>query len=312
MKMKKDKLIKIFIGICLIIYIISNPSFKKSVEDGFENINANVKQVNLNSEVKNTKVSDDKFKIYFTDVGQADSILIKCNDKYALVDAGNEADGQKLVTYYKNLGVNELEYVFASHPHEDHIGGMDDIINNFKINKFFMTNTYATTKTFENMLDALELKNMKFTVPKIDSTYYLDEAKIIIEYLSNGEKDLNDSSIVVKVIYGNTSFLLTGDASSKVEKQIVDKNIESTVLKLGHHGSSYSTSNEFLEKVNPKYAIISAGKNNIYNHPSKSTLEKLEKNKIETYRTDELGTIIIASDKTNIQIDNEKTDTNGD
>ncbi len=266
-------------------------------------------------EIKNVvKVNsnlNETLKIYYIDVGQADSSLISYNDKYILIDAGNEEDGEKLVEYFKKLSIEKFDYVFATHPHEDHIGGMDDIISNFKIDNFLMPNVLTTTKTFENMLNALEKNNLGYKVPKINNEYNIDNLNIKVLYIDDNSKDLNDDSIVLKLTFGKDSFLFMGDASKKVEKNILNSDIKSDVLKVGHHGSSYSSSSEFVDKVNPKYAMISVGLNNKYNHPTQSVIDLFNKKNILIYRTDKDGTIILDCDGENINIKKEVTETNG-
>src|SRR5699024_9293057 len=175
-----------------------------------------------------------------------------------LVDAGNNEDGPKLVTYLKGLGIADFSYVVGTHPHEDHIGGLDDIIKDFNIKTFYMPDVITTTKTFEEVLDALESKNIALSIPNKNDTFNLGDATVKVLYVGTEEEsDLNDTSIVLKVTYQNVSFLLTGDASTKVEDSLDRKDLESTVLKVGHHGSSTATNEEFLNLVNPKYAVIS-------------------------------------------------------
>ncbi len=250
-------------------------------------------------------------KIYFIDVGQADCILINNNQEYALIDAGNNEDGKKIVNYLNELGVHSFKYVVGTHAHEDHIGGMDDIIKNFNIEHFYMPDAITTTKTFEDVLDALEEKKIAFETPEIDSTFSLAETKFQVMYIGDDKKDLNDTSLVLRLTYGNTSYLLMGDATNKVEKEILNKNLQSDVLKVGHHGSQYSTHAQFLKAVSPKYAIIQVGKNNNYNHPKDVTIKKLEEVGAKIYRTDNDGTIILSSDGDNITFKTMKTDTNG-
>lgn len=262
-------------------------------------------------EVDKIELTDD-LTIFYLDVGQADSTLIKSQDKYMLIDAGNNEDGKKLVNYFKLLGIESFEYVIGTHAHEDHIGGMDDVIDNFKIKKFYMPDDVTTTKTFEDVLDALEKNNVSFKTPKIGTKLKLGESNIEILHVAKDKEDLNDESIVLKLTYKNTSFLFTGDATNNVEKEILGSNLESTVLKVGHHGSKYSSSANFLTKVRPKYAIISCGKKNDYGHPHNITVKKLEKLNSKIYRTDELGTIVAVSDGDNITFKNIKTDTNGE
>jgi len=258
------------------------------------------------------EVSSD-LKISYLDVGQADAILIENNEEVMLIDAGNNEDGKLLVKYFNEQNINKFKYVVGTHPHEDHIGGLDDIINNFKIDTIYMPDAITTTKTFMDVLDAIENNNMTYKVPKIEEVFYLGEAKIEVLYTGTDIKDLNNTSIVLKLTFGNNSFLFTGDATDKSEEILLNlgMNIKSDVLKVGHHGSKYSTTDKFLAKVNPKYAIISVGYGNSYKHPEDVILNKLKSKNIEIHRTDLAGTIIVTSDGTNINISNIKTNLNG-
>ena len=252
----------------------------------------------------------DNFKIYFIDVGQADCILITNNGENALIDAGNNEDGKKLVEYFHSLGITNFKYVIGTHAHEDHIGGMDDIIRNFSIEHFYMPEDKINNMTYTEILKELKNKNIKYETPEIDSTFTMAESKFTVLYIAKDKEDLNETSIVLKLNFKNTSYIFTGDASINVEREILEKNLKSDVLKVGHHGSSYSTSAYFLKAVNPDYAIISVGKNNDYNLPKQVTLDKLDRLNIKTYRTDQDGTIILSSDGQNIYFETIKTDTN--
>ena len=255
--------------------------------------------------------SSSNLKIYFVDVGQADCILINDNNEYGLIDAGNNEDGEKIVKYFKDLGITKFKYVFGTHAHEDHIGGMDNIIENFQIEHFYMPDTITTTRTFEEVLDALEEKNIAFETPEEDENLTFSDTVFKVLHVGKDKRDLNDTSIVLKLTYKNTSYLFMGDATSSVEKDILDKDIKSDVLKVGHHGSQYSSTISFLKNASPKYAIIEVGKNNSYNHPKEVTLKKLEDLGTKIYRTDEDGTIILTSDGENMSFETVKTDTNG-
>ena len=268
---------------------------------------------NLNQRVEEAPVtSENTLEVTFLDVGQADSILLESAGHYMLVDAGNNEDGPKLTTYFQQQNITSFDYVIGTHPHEDHVGGLDDIIHNFDIQTFYMPDVITTTKTFEDVLDALEEKNISLSIPNKNDKFELGDATVKVLYVGNEEEsDLNDTSIVLKVTYQNVSFLLTGDASTKVEGDLDRKELESTVLKVGHHGSSTATDEEFLNIVNPTYAVISVGKNNQYEHPHTTVINTLAAHNITTYRTDEDGTIQMITDGTNIEINTLNTDTNG-
>ena len=264
------------------------------------------------NETSNQNIVTTDLKVYFFDVGQADSILITNNGHNMLIDAGNNEDGPKLVKYIKeDLGITEFDYLIGTHPHEDHIGGLDDIINNFDIKKIYLPDITTTTKTFEDVLDAISSKELTITIPKIGETFKLGEADFTVLYTGTNSSDLNSTSIIIKMIFGNYSYLFTGDTTSEIEKLIFKENIDVDVLKVAHHGSKTSSSLEFLQKVTPSYAIISVGKNNSYNHPSTTTIKRLKKYTNNIYLTSELGTILLTSDGQKINISTFKTNLDG-
>lgn len=264
------------------------------------------------NETRNQNIVTTDLKVYFFDVGQADSILITNNGHNMLIDAGNNEDGPKLVKYIKeDLGITEFDYLIGTHPHEDHIGGLDDIINNFDIKKIYLPDITTTTKTFEDVLDAISSKELTITIPKIGETFKLGEADFTILYTGTNSSDLNSTSIITKMIFGKYSYLFTGDTTSDIEKTILDQNIDIDVLKVAHHGSKYSSSLEFLEKTTPSYAIISVGKNNSYDHPSSETINNLKKYTNNIYLTSELGTILLTSNGQTIDVSYLDTNTDG-
>lgn len=295
LNMKKNKTLISFLSFAAIILYTLLSNDEITIE----------KQENKKTDSNNTDV----VKVEYIDVGQADAILIENDKKYMLIDAGNNEDGDLLVNYFKDKNITDFEYVVATHPHEDHIGGMDNIIKNFNIKNYYMPDCYTTTKTFEELLDALEEKNLYFETPDIDSEFVLGDALFKVLYTGTDKRDLNNTSIVLRMTYKDVSFMFTGDATNVTEKKILAKDLQSDVLKVGHHGSQYSTSDEFLDKVNPKYAIISVGTGNVYDHPKDITLNKLKG--IEVHRTDKEGTIRVISDGKNIDIETFKTNTNG-
>ena len=300
-KKKKQKLPK-GISILLIIVAIFYSLYEKDIDQTF-----GLPVTETFKETENTNTLD----ITYLDVGQADAILIQNEGHNMLIDAGNNEDGPLLVQYFKEQNMTKFDYLIATHPHEDHIGGMDDIIKNFDIEKIYMPNVTTTTKTFLDVLNAMEEKNMTFDVPNIGQNFALGHTLFQVMYKGSDKKNLNNSSIILKANFKNTSYLFTGDATSEVEKKILSKDIKATVLKVGHHGSKYSTTTEFLNKVNPKYAIISVGKNNSYNHPNQITIDKLTKKNIEIHRTDQEGSIFLKSDGKTINITSKQTNTNG-
>lgn len=240
-------------------------------------------------------------KIYYLDVGQADSTLLINNGKTMLIDTGNYDDSKFVIDYLNNLGIKKIDYLIGTHPHEDHIGSMASIIKNFDIDKIYMPDVVTTTSFFENVLIEVKNKGYFIETPKEGDSFNLGEAVVDVLYLDNDEDNFNDDSIILRVKFGSNKFLFMGDASSKVEEKILNKNLSADILKVGHHGSSTSTSNEFLKYVNPKYAIISVEKNNSYGHPSELVLKKLNDKNISILRTDECGTIVVESDGNNIK-----------
>ncbi|WP_179632075.1 cell wall-binding repeat-containing protein [Clostridium peptidivorans] len=244
-------------------------------------------------------------KVSFIDVGQADSILIQTpNGKNMLIDAGNNDDGSKVVSYLKNMGITQLDIIAGTHPHEDHIGGLDTVINMFKVGKVYMPKVTSTTQTFQDVVTAINNKGMTITTPIPGESVDLDP-DVNLEILApNGDsyEDLNNYSIVFKLTYGSKSFLFTGDAEDVSEKEMLNRgyDLKADVLKVGHHGSNSSTTSEFLSAVSPKYAVISVGKGNTYGHPTQTTLDKLKNIGAAVYRTDELGTIVATCDGSNI------------
>ena len=234
-------------------------------------------------------ISGDMY-VHFIDVGQGDSIFIEfANNETMLIDAGEKDQSDKIVTYIFEQGHDTLDYVIATHVHSDHIGGMAEVLNNFKIKNFYMTEAKATTKTYDNMM--LAVKDSKANV------HYVVE---VIEPNKVG-KDQNNNSIVVKLRYDDNDFLFTGDMEN--EEDVVGMKCD--VLKVGHHGSETSTSEKFLDEVEPDYAVISCGLHNSYNHPSDKTLNMLESRGIKIFRTDIQGTIVFKSNgkdiSTNVQ-----------
>ena len=265
-----------------------------------------------NAKKEEPKIVTSDLTIHYIDVGQADSILISNNNINMLIDAGNNEDGELLVSYIKDeLNIDTIDYVVGTHPHEDHIGGLDDIINNLEVKNVYLPEAMTTTKTFEDVLDAIANNNLEITVPNIGEKITLGEAEFEVIYTGNGDKGLNEASIVLRMSFGQHDYLFTGDTTEEIEKTILDKNINIDVLKVAHHGSKYSSCDEFLSIATPDYAIISVGEGNSYNHPEQETIDRLKKHTNKIYITKDIGTVVLTSDGTNIEINNYKTNTNG-
>ncbi len=243
--------------------------------------------------------NDRQLSVDFIDVGQGDSILICSGGQSMLVDAGTNESGKTVLNFLSDKGIKKLDYAVGTHPHADHIGGLDDVIRGIDTDSLLMPNAVTDTKTFNDVLDAAESRNLSITVPEEDDEFSLGASRVTVLSKNKEQSDnLNNSSLILKVVYGDFSLLLTGDAEKEAEKQLLSdkKDVSADVLKVGHHGSETSTSGDFLKAVSPKCAVISCGKNNDYGHPHEKTLKKLEKQGTEVYRTDISGTISLFAD----------------
>lgn len=244
-------------------------------------------------------ISDSRLTVHVIDVGQGDSILIESKGHFMLVDAGMNDQAQTVTDYLNCQGVKTLDYVIGTHPDADHIGGLDAVINSFDVKQVFLPPKEHTTKTFEDVLDAIMDNGLTITKPVPGSQYQLGEASFtIVAPVGDYQDDLNNWSIGIRLTCQNRSFLFCGDAETQAEQDICASgaDIQADVLKLSHHGSSTSSSASFLDEVNPSIALISCGKDNSYGHPHKEILAKMERRNITVLRTDQLGTIILSTD----------------
>ncbi len=250
-----------------------------------------------------------ELEVHFIDVGQGDSIFIELpNSETMLIDAGYSST--ITTNYVKNLGYSKLNYVVATHPDADHITGMPTVLNSFEVGTFYMPEKEHTTKIFEQMLDALAANgcNAEYALAGKE-ILNSDELKLYFVGPTRIYGDNNNCSAVVKLEYKDVSFLFTGDAEHSAENDMIDAgyNLQADILKVGHHGSSSSTSETFLNAVNPKESILSVGKSNRYGHPTSEILNRLSAHNINIYRTDEAGTIIVKSDGNTYSIDKLKS-----
>ena len=240
----------------------------------------------------------DKMEVHFLDVGQGDSTLIVCGGHAMLIDAGDDSKGTQIQNYLKKQKVEKLDYLVLTHPDADHIGGAPVIIEKFEIDKVFVSNFEKDNKTYRKLIQALDDKRLDYTTPEAGEKYFLGTASVTILAPCQEYDNPNDASVALIVQNGSHKFLFTGDAGEEAEQDMIDSGIQlaADVYQVGHHGSKTSTSEDFLEAVNPTYAVISCAEGNEYGHPHAQTLNALRAGGIKVYRTDEAGTIIASSD----------------
>ena len=238
--------------------------------------------------------ADGAMTVHFIDVGQGDSLLAESDGHFLLVDAGENDQGDTVIAYLREAGVTSLDYVIGTHPHSDHIGGLDDVIRAFDVKAVILPPVAHTTKTFEDVLDAVQEKNLTLTQPKPGDSYALgDAAFTILAPQADYGDDLNNWSVGIRLACAEGALVACGDAEAQAEEGIAASGLppSADVLKVGHHGSSTSTSNAFLQAVSPAWAVISCGEGNSYGHPHEETLKKLEDAGVSVLRTDLLGDI---------------------
>ena len=250
------------------------------------------------------------FEVHFIDVGQGDCSLILCDGKAMLIDGGESSESSRVYAYLKAHGIAHLDYMVATHAHSDHIGGLSGALNYASVGTAFCSVTEYDSKTFSSMVKYLNNQGLKITVPSAGNSFNLGSATVQILGPQGAYDDPNDMSVVLKVTYGETSFLFTGDAERTAEADILDAgyDLSATVLKVGHHGSDTSTSYPFLREVMPEYAVIQVGKDNSYGHPTEDTLSRLRDADVKVYRNDLQGTVICTSDGKSVTFSTEKNE----
>ncbi|MFF2177892.1 MBL fold metallo-hydrolase [Lysinibacillus sp. NPDC058147] len=261
----------------------------------------------LNTE-KVSVTAGHEMRVHFIDVGQGDSIFIESpNGKTILVDGGVKGAGQEVVSYLKELGVNKIDIVVATHPDADHIGGLIPVINSIDIGQFYDSGKVHTSQTFEEMLTLIDTKNIPYNVPKTgDSIAFDDDINVKVLNANENATDNNDASIVLKIAYGNVSFLLTADAGIALEKEMMQSDVKATILKAGHHGSNTSSSAEFIQAVHPEVTILSYGEGNKYGHPHAEVVDRLQAIGSKIYATAEAGTVIVSTDGVNYDVNSKE------
>ncbi|HGM3509212.1 TPA: ComEC/Rec2 family competence protein [Clostridioides difficile] len=251
-------------------------------------------QSNNQDSLSSTISSDKNVKIHFINTGNSDAILIQDGKTFTLIDGGDNDDENLMVNYLKNQGVKDIKYLIATHSHADHLGGLDSVVKNFNIENVFVSNGSAETKSYRDFINALANKDLSPSVPLENNKFYLEDS--YFEVLNtNGGDTTNEQSLVLVYTNGNDKVLFTGDAEEGTEKEILPKLDKVDLLKVAHHGSRSSSSQEFLDKVNPEYAVLLVGKGNSYGHPHQETMNKLEKMGVKVHRSDECSDIIFES-----------------
>lgn len=311
--MKNKKTSKL--GILVILILLLAFGIFKENSDIIDN-EPNSEEIRATEVIENELKKDDeavfknKLLVHFLDVGQGDCELVCLpSGKVMLIDAGDNGEESIITRYLDKLGIKRIDYLVATHPHADHIGGMEEIIKGYEIGEIYMPRVEAESKTFERMLDAIDEKGLLIHTGETGKVIFSEDsikARILSPQKGKLYEDKNNNSLVIKLEYQDRSFLFTGDIEEDAERDILSAKeyISADVLKVAHHGSSTSSISEFIDKTQPQYAIISCGEGNEYGHPHKETLDKLESLGIKVLRTDELGTIIITTDGKNLEVEN--------
>jgi len=258
--------------------------------------------------MRNPAPGDGEVAVHFIDVGQGDSVLIHTSQGSVLIDGGDIAMGNRVVEYLRNAGVKELAYVIATHPHSDHIGGLITVLDELPVGTLIMPNVVHTTRTFERFLDAIEDNDVPLMEPVVGESFTVGGAVFtIISPNSDRYRELNNYSVSLRMVFGSTAFVFTGDAEALPESEMLRHSLSADVLYVGHHGSSTSTSREFLDSVAPSVAVISLGRGNTYGHPHDEVLDMLDEAGIAIYRTDLHGHIVMVTDGSEISVKYERS-----
>lgn len=304
----RSRIISALLCICMLLCICSctNEAVPIAEEPNAPGQSENVTETEAPKDT--TDYSEHSFAVHYIDVGQGDAALVLCDDKTMLIDGGKPHASSIIYTYLKNLNIDYLDYIVASHADDDHIGGLSAPLAKMKVGNVLAPETEADTRSYESLKNKTAEQGLTIAHPKPGES--LDFGSSTIEFygpITESESDRNNGSIVMKIIYGDTSFLFTGDAEREEEQEILSAgyDLSATVLKVGHHGSKNSTTYPFLREIMPKYAVISVGDNN-YGHPTEDTLSRLRDADVKVYRTDMQGDIVATSDGKTVTVTTKK------
>ena len=312
-----NKYLSILLILCMCLTACTATNQATSTSEKSQSDTTSGEAVQSGQEEKAAKALDTSkpegmLEVHYIDVGQGDATLIKCGSHAMLIDGGNNNKGTTVQLYLKKQGVESLDYVIGTHPDADHIGGLDVIVYKYNCDTVIMPDYEKDTKTYQELVDVIHDKNMKITYPVVGEQYALGEAKftIIAPNSNSYGGNANDYSVAILLEYGKNRFLFTGDAEEASEAEMLTNGIDisADVYKVAHHGSRSASTQEFLNAVHPKYAVISCGEGNSYGHPHAEVLNRLRSMGVEVFRTDEQGSIIASSDGENINWNCSATD----
>ncbi len=257
------------------------------------------------------ETADTEMTVHYLDVGQGDCMLLACDGEYMLIDAGDNSKGTAVQNYLTKQGVKTLKYVIGTHPDADHVGGLDVILYKFDCETVMLPDISKDTKTYRDVLDTMDQKGYTNTLPAAGEEFMLGSASCMLLGPRTSYEDANNNSVVILVTHGTNKFLFMGDAEAEAEEDILrgGADVKADVIKVGHHGSRYSSSESFMQAVTPSYAVISCGEDNRYGHPHAKTLNALRAMGVEVFRSDEQGTIVAASDGSKITWNSAPSDT---
>ena len=289
-KSGRKNLVKTILGI-IILVIASLLGIEIFPQESSNNTNE--------STVVQQQTVEGELQVHMIDVGQADCFLLVQGDQTALVDCGTRSTGEDAIAYLKEIGITQLDYVFGTHPHDDHMGGMYDVITTLDIGTIVIPKVKSgdvTSNWYQKLMKEIKEGEYDVKYVNVGDIYELGEADMkVIGPINDPDGELNNYSTVMKVSFGEMDMIMTGDAEKEVERDILEtgENLDAEILKVGHHGSDTSSSKEFLDAISPEYALISCEVGNKHKHPTETTMKAFKEREIEVYRTDENGTVVV-------------------